>query len=43
MYLISTPDKKYQPIEAAGPYQPTNSANFFENNIMSSNGFEKLE
>ena len=42
MYLIITPDTKYHPIEAAGPCHPTRTANFLENRIMSSRGFEKL-
>jgi len=43
MYLITTPEIQYHPIEAAGPYHPTSSASFFENKTISRRGLEKLE
>jgi hypothetical protein len=41
--LINTPESKYQKIINAGPSQPTVSASFLENKIISKTGLEKFE
>ena len=42
MRRMMRPEKAYQEKVRAGPYQPTNSDNFFEKRYMSRKGFARL-
>lgn len=42
MRRMTRPEKAYQEKVRAGPYQPTNSDNFFEKRYMSRNGLARL-